>query len=185
MRVVRFLQSAVLNVASIVGAIGVVAVLVALVVGARPAIVISGSMEPGIPVGAMTFHRMIPADEADVGTVVTLPRPDGSGLVTHRVVANEPADGAGRMLTLKGDANNDADPQPYQAVRVGEVLLSVPYLGTVALWMQHHVMVVVGLLVLILGFASLPFDRTARRRRPAPAVDDTQELPVVREHVEV
>ncbi|MFC7405010.1 signal peptidase I [Georgenia alba] len=163
MRALRFLQSTVLNLAAILGTVSVVAVVACLVLGLRPAIVISGSMEPQIPVGGMTFARTIPAADAEVGDVVTLPRPDGSGLVTHRVVGTEPGPGGATLLTLRGDANDTPDPQPYTVRQVGEVQLTVPVLGSVALFMQQNVLLVVGVLVLVGAFASLPLRPTPRR----------------------
>lgn len=171
LRAFRFFHSAVVNVAAAIGAIAVAAVIACLVMGLRPAIVISGSMQPDIPVGAMTFARTIPAADARVGDVVTLQRPDNGGMVTHRVVANEPTPGGSRSLTLRGDANREADPQPYVAAQVGEVRLTVPYLGSVALWMQHHVLFVVGLVVLVGGFASLPVGKWSQRRPEAQRAD--------------
>lgn len=169
MRALRIFHSVVVNVAAAVGAVAIAAVVACLVLGVRPAIVISGSMAPGIPVGAMTFARTVPAPDIEIGDVVSLQRPDGSGLVTHRVVANEPAPGIGRTLTLQGDANRAPDLQPYLAIRVGRVVFTVPYLGSIALWMQHHVLLAVGLVVIVGGFASLPIRRSAAAGAPASA----------------
>lgn len=167
MRALRIVQSTITNVAAVIGAFAVAAVLACLMLGLRPAIVISGSMAPGIPTGSMTFASTIRAEDASVGKVVTLARSDGSGLVTHRVIANSPAPGAGRLLTLKGDANREADPRAYQAVSVGHVRATVPYLGYVALWMQGNIPIVVGLVILIGGFCAIPLPERGAAEVPA------------------
>ncbi|MFI2104608.1 signal peptidase I [Isoptericola sp. NPDC019693] len=175
MRALRFLQSTLLNVAAVVGGLCIVVVLACLATGLRPAIVVSGSMAPGIPVGAMTFARTTPADELQVGDVVTLPRTDGRGLVTHRITAidelpDEVVDpaGTGAALTLRGDANEYEDPRPYHVATVGKVAFDVPYLGALAGWLQTHVLLVAGILVGLTVVVMLP-SGTGRRAAPADA----------------
>ncbi|GCE77483.1 signal peptidase I [Cellulomonas biazotea] len=162
-RALRVLRDALLDVGAVVGTAAVVAVAVCLFAGVRPAIVVSGSMAPGIPVGALTVARTVPADAVAVGTVVTLPRPDGHGLVTHRVVASEPGPAGATRLTLQGDASSLPDPVPYDVRDVGVVLGSVPRVGAAVAWLQQHLVVVVLGLVALLALATVP----ARRRPPA------------------
>lgn len=90
--------------------------------------VLTGSMEPEIPVGSMIY--VAPADPAELaeGDVVTFENESGD-IVTHRVESNRAVEGE---LITKGDANEGEDlaPVPYSAVR-GKVVLAVPYLGDV------------------------------------------------------
>lgn len=125
------IRSTIITVAAILGAITIVIVVVCVATGVRPAIVISGSMSPTIPTGSMTFAREIPASDVRVGDIVTVDRVIGSGLVTHRVVEIDDADG-GITLTLQGDANSDVDPAPYPVTSVGEVVFHVAGLGAAA-----------------------------------------------------
>lgn len=74
--------------------------------------VVTGSMEPEIPTGALLITRKTPIDQIEVGDIVTY-RSGERGLsgvvITHRVIAiHESADGK-RYLETKGDANRYAD----------------------------------------------------------------------------
>jgi len=63
---------------------------------------------------------------------VTLTR-EGKPPVTHRIVEIAPAAGIlpSRELTLKGDANDDADPRPYVVTTAGLVVAGFPWGGQV------------------------------------------------------
>lgn len=142
----RIVRTVVLDVGAVLGALSIVVTLVCLAAGLQPAVVVSGSMEPSIPVGALTLSREKDAREIQVGDVVTVPRTDTTGLITHRVVATEPT-ATGAALTLQGDANRTADARPYDVSTVRAVVLDVPFLGYVALWVQTNLTTVVVLLV--------------------------------------
>lgn len=101
-----------------------------LATGGAALAVLSGSMTPDLPVGAMAFTR--PVDPADVraGDVITFQHAPGAAeLVTHRVLAVDTSGGS-PVFTTKGDANDaaDLDPVPASAVR-GELWFGVPHLG--------------------------------------------------------
>jgi signal peptidase I len=160
-------QKLLLNVAAVVGVVSVVAVVVCLVMGVRPAIVVSGSMAPGIPVGALTIARTVPAATVGVGDVVTVPRNDGDGLVTHRVIETAPAERSGaRSLRLQGDANTEPDAVPYTVTEVGRVLGSFPYVGHVVAALQQNIVAVVAGLLVLTALATYP---AGRLRTPSPA----------------
>jgi signal peptidase I len=120
------------------GTAGALAVAVfPLVTGGAALAVLSGSMAPGLPVGAMAFVR--PVDPADVrpDDVITFQRaPDAPELVTHRVLAVDDSSGT-PVFTTKGDANEDADldPVPASALR-GELWFGMPHLGRLAALLQ-------------------------------------------------
>ncbi|APX33547.1 signal peptidase I [Brachybacterium sp. P6-10-X1] len=87
----------------------------------------SGSMEPTIPVGSAALVRSIEAADVEEGDIVTVDRGAGELPVTHRVVAIDDADRAdARLLTLRGDANEQDDPAPYEVTEVSRVVFSVP-----------------------------------------------------------
>ena len=95
--------------------------------------VLSGSMTPTYPVGAMVFTRPVGPGQVAVGDVITFQRPSNpSELVTHRVVAIDTSTGA-PVFTTKGDANNaaDLDPVPASALQ-GRLWFGVPQLGRIA-----------------------------------------------------
>jgi signal peptidase len=87
----------------------------------------SGSMEPAVPVGSLTFVTT-DASMPAVGDLVAFRLPSGI-VVTHRVV--EVIDGdSGRFLRTRGDANAKPDPSlvPSSSI-VGVVAFQVPLLG--------------------------------------------------------
>jgi signal peptidase len=112
----------------------------ALAVAVYPAVtsgkamaVLSGSMTPSYPVGAMVFTRPVDPDQVAVGDIITFQRPSNPAeLVTHRVLAIDISTGA-PVFTTKGDANNaaDLDPVPASAVQ-GRLWFGVPQLGRLA-----------------------------------------------------
>ena len=89
--------------------------------------VVSGSMEPEIPVGSILYVEATPPEEIEPGDVIAFMK-DGS-VVTHRVEENRYVEGE---FITKGDANaeNDMEPVPYAAM-LGRMVVSVPVLGTV------------------------------------------------------
>lgn len=93
--------------------------------------VISGSMEPEIPVGSLVFIEQSEAQDAQPGDVVAFyGARDSAAIITHRVVENHVVTGE---LITKGDANqtNDMNPVDYDNF-IGTVVFDVPGLGAVA-----------------------------------------------------
>ncbi len=92
--------------------------------------VLSGSMEPTIPVGSIVLLRPVDADQVAVGDVITFHRPDRPDeLVTHRMVGIED-DATGRAFITQGDANPAPDPWRVPATGSGwRCVFHVPYLG--------------------------------------------------------
>lgn len=98
------------------------------VFGWGSAVVLSGSMEPELPVGALlVIHR---EKNYRVGEIVTYEDDSGS-LVTHRLVALENGEAIAR-----GDANNTSDaPFPASQIR-GKVRAMLPGVGSTILWLK-------------------------------------------------
>lgn len=153
-------RSAVLTIVAILGVLSVALVVLGIFTGIKPTIVISGSMEPELPVGSLALTRAVPASEVGRGDIVTAPRQDGDGLVTHRVVGVESAPDGVTLLTLRGDANDADDPSPYPVREVGEHVMTVPYMGHLALFLRTPFGLVVTLGVLIGSFLILSPPRT-------------------------
>lgn len=129
---------------AVASAVGILLVLMvmALTVGPRffpyqAYTVLSGSMEPTLPVGSIIVA--VPASAADlrVGDVITMQNPQHPGtLVTHRIFAIEYGP-QGRAFKTKGDANRVPDDWIVQANGSGwRYFASVPYVGYVLAWMQ-------------------------------------------------
>jgi len=87
--------------------------------------VISGSMEPSIPVGSVVYVSATAPEDVKEGEVIAFT--DEGSVVTHRVRENRFV--VGEFIT-KGDANAQEDlaPIPYSAL-IGRVAFSVPVVG--------------------------------------------------------
>jgi signal peptidase len=73
--------------------------------------VVSGSMEPEIPVGALIISQQTEIDEIKVGDIVSFRSMESymqGSVVTHRVVEIHKRDGKLALVT-RGDANNSID----------------------------------------------------------------------------
>ena len=92
------------------------------------AVVLSGSMEPALPVGALLFIHAQATYEP--GEIITY-KDEFGNLVTHRLVALE-----NDVATTRGDANN-TDDAPFPAARIlGKVEAVLPGVGSAILWLQ-------------------------------------------------
>jgi len=96
---------------AIIGIVGVAILLLGLtfvIPGYDMYIVRSDSMQPVFAAGDIIVTappQSPPFGEIKVGTVVTFNR--GSETITHRIIGIN-----GELLTTKGDANEDPEPQP-------------------------------------------------------------------------
>lgn len=135
--IVRYLQATVMVVALLLALAVAAIVLLPRAMGWTTLVVLSGSMEPAMPVGGLAFVEPAAAEEIRAGDVVTYPRPNKpETLVSHRVVAVSDQLGETTLWT-KGDANesNDSWAVPADSV-VGRVRFTLPYLGRVSQHMQ-------------------------------------------------
>ena len=87
--------------------------------------VVSGSMEPEIPVGSIIYVKPVEPVEVAAGEVIAFQ--SGDSVVTHRVITNQQVEG---QFTTKGDANaaEDVNAVPYGAL-LGRVERHYPMLG--------------------------------------------------------
>lgn len=93
--------------------------------------VVSGSMEPAIPVGSLLYiQKTRPQDMAKDDIIAFYGGKDAASIITHRVVENRVL--MGEFIT-KGDANakEDVSPIPYDDF-IGKVRLSIPKAGAAA-----------------------------------------------------
>lgn len=116
-------------------AVVALAVLVAVFLLAGPRFgyethpVLSGSMEPTLPVGGVIVTARTPVDRIETGDIVTLDA--GSSLVTHRVVGLMRSSGE-VAITTQGDANNEPDSAVVHLANgqlLPKTIFYVPYAG--------------------------------------------------------
>lgn len=91
-------------------------------------VVVSGSMEPNIPVGSLVYSKEVDPATLRTGDVILFVNPlRGTTPITHRVVTNDPVT---KTIITKGDANEnqDIDPVTYDNV-IGKVTVHIPHIG--------------------------------------------------------
>ncbi|WP_193755325.1 S24/S26 family peptidase [Microbacterium testaceum] len=133
------------------------------------------SMVPTLHLGDVLFVGRAEPDELVPGAIVTV-EPPGSGRYTHRIVAVE-----GDSLTLRGDANAEADPIPvaFSDVRgvVRHHLAGAPAVAVLAL---DTLPMRLSLVVLLIGLIFLPLPVRRGRGHVAPANLDHEAQPTTR-----
>ncbi len=109
--------------------------------------VISGSMEPSIPVGSLVYVKEADFDELSVTDVVAFEV--GASVVTHRIVDIDVDD---KLFTTRGDANSTDDFMPVAYTNIlGRVVFHIPLLGYVAGWLSETLGKVIAIIVLLIG----------------------------------
>lgn len=160
------LGDALLWLAAVGGAICVVLVVLAYAFDITLIMFRTGSMSPAIPAGSVAVVQRVPASDITVGDVVTVDRPDELP-VTHRVRTVSPgASASERTITMRGDANEQDDPFPYEVTSVRRVLFAVPG-GAVIIVAFANPYVLGGITLtaaVLVGWAFWP--REGRRRKP-------------------
>lgn len=123
--------------------------------GGKSLAVLSGSMEPELPVGSLVSTEEIPFDKLEKGDVITYQLMDRV-MVTHRV---SEIDYVTREIVTKGDANNAVDAAVVTEQQiVGKVDYHIPYLGYISIYIKTPlgIMIVCGILVVLILLNFLP-----------------------------
>lgn len=164
----------VVQVAATVLAVAAASVLVVpRLLGWQGTVVLSGSMEPALPVGAVAFVDETRPDDIDAGDILTFSRAGDGRRITHRVVEVVQTPSGPRYRT-RGDANDAPDAAlvtPAQVV--GTVQVIVPRLGRFAQAVTGNRV----LLGLVMGLAAaVLIAGDVRRRQPvrAPGREPTE-----------
>ncbi len=99
-------------------------------IGFTPYAVLSGSMEPLYPVGAVVYIKEVQASDIAVGDCITFTLSGTSTVATHQVVEIDAENG---LYYTQGIANDAPDGAPVAAADiVGKVYFCIPSLGYVA-----------------------------------------------------
>lgn len=140
--------------------IAVLAVLAILLLGPRVMgyqgfAVLSGSMEPGIPVGSIVFSKEVDPATLEVGDVITY-QLGSDTLVTHRITQ---IDEENQQVVTKGDANDSEDGSPVAYSQIaGRMDIHIPYLGYITIYIKTPVGigVICGVLIALILLNFLP-----------------------------
>jgi signal peptidase len=166
---VRLLSHLPSGLAAAVAILTVAIAAVPLITPVRTQIVVSGSMAPNIPVGALVVTAPI-GGIAALGDVILFPHPLGRTSVVHRVVAVEHGAIDSNYVT-KGDANDREDGWRISVSSAsGQVIATIPLLGY-AFGLARLPLVRLGLGVLILALVLLQLLLPSRLRQRGRARD--------------
>lgn len=134
--------------------------------------VLSGSMEPAYPTGALLYVRKVDPADIQPGQVITFLL-DEHTVATHRVVEviPDPEEAGIYRYRTKGDANEAADVGLVHCKNVlGTPVVCVPYLGYVITWIQNppgtYIAISAAAVLLLLVF--LPDLFAEDKKKPAP-----------------
>ena len=125
------------------------------VVGLKPFVVLSGSMEPDYPTGSLIYVKSVDPFELEADDVITFMLNENT-VATHRVVGIVPDDEDPSVIRFrtKGDANDfeDGTLVHYKNV-IGTPVFCIPLLGYVSNYISQPpglYIAVMGLLIVIL-----------------------------------
>lgn len=116
--------------------------------------VLTGSMQPTIPVGSLVYVREVQPETLEAGDVITY-RLSGDTRVTHRVIEVKPEE---NCVVTQGDANDSPDGDIAFDRIVGKMDFSIPYLGFIAMNIRTKtgIMVICGVLIAIILLTFIP-----------------------------
>ncbi len=112
--------------------------------------VLSGSMEPTIPVGGLLYVRTGPPEAVEEEDIIAFySSVEDGGIIAHRVLENNVVSG---LFHTKGDANEHEDPTPvsYDAY-IGNVVFTLPYAGEILTIMTSFYGKIAAMCVVLLG----------------------------------
>lgn len=111
--------------------------------------VLTGSMEPAYPTGSLIYVRDVNPDDLRIGDAITFSL-SPNVIATHRIVGIVPDENnpTYRRFQTKGDANRSVDASLVAPANIiGKVAFSLPYLGTIANYIQNPPGIYVAILV--------------------------------------
>jgi signal peptidase len=120
-----------------------VALVVPALLGVKRYVIVSGSMEPTIPVGSVVYDEVVPVEDIAVGDVITFVPPPQYGLespVTHRVASITETPEGQREFRTKGDANETIDPWVFylDGPEQARVILHIEYVGWIYIFLSQR-----------------------------------------------
>lgn len=155
----------------ICGAVVVIAAMACLLLHIRPAVVVSGSMEPAIQTGSMVFIDMdYQASDVVERDIIAF---DANGImVTHRV-----KEMTEEGFVTKGDANTDPDPATVSADRyMGRVIMWIPWIGYATKFLsliQGKVLVIAAFISIVLIYSLLGKEETDGTEKNTGSADNS------------
>ena len=107
-------------------------IFIPCIIGYKPLIIESGSMEPILRVGGILYYKSIPLNTYKVDDILVYKVPNH--IVSHRII-----DRNNYYFITKGDQNNTIDSNVYNNQVLGKSSnFSIPYIGYYADYIYHH-----------------------------------------------
>jgi signal peptidase len=130
--------------------------------------ILSGSMQPGLPVGGVAISERVPASHLAVRDVIVFKNPlNPDENVAHRIIQLNFNSSGQPVVKTQGDANTI--PDPWTATLRGKdvyvVQFTLPLLGYPAVYTNHGVDLMVGGVIILLVVAGTVVERERRGRR--------------------
>ena len=160
--------------------VSIIAVIAVVLVGLRLAgfrtfTVMSGSMTPEYPVGALLYVKPVDYKSLKVGDVISYIANDDNTVVTHRIadIEIDSSDSNVWRFKTKGDANTSADARLVHYKNVlGTPIVSIPHIGFLAHNIQQPPGIYIALVVgtLLLAWTFLPGTLEERRKTARKSV---------------
>lgn len=158
--IVKMVRS-IIQIITIVVAIGIIGILIPIVIGIKPYVVLSGSMEPEIKTGSITYIMKTVNSVYEIGDIVMFKYEKSTDPITHRIVNK---DKEASTYTTKGDGNttNDAT-QIKQNQIIGKVAFTIPYIGYIIHWFQSKLGKLIILYLILINSFFCVFDKKKER----------------------
>ena len=138
----------ILSVITYILILGVLIIAAPMVMGYKPVVVLTGSMEPTYPVGSVVYYKKVPVGDLNVGDPITFSiTDDAKTVVTHRI-NKVLSDG---KYETKGDANSTPDTTPVSFSNVkGKVIkYHLPLVGYFVKYLQNYYVIAGIFLILV------------------------------------
>ena len=122
-------------------------IFIPCIIGYKPLIIESGSMEPILRVGGILYYKSIPLNTYKVDDILVYKVPNH--IVSHRIIGRNDY-----YFITKGDQNNTIDSNVYNNQVLGKSSnFSIPYIGYYADYIYHHkYLLVITLLIVIIDY---------------------------------
>ena len=125
------------------------AIAAPILIGFRPVVVLTGSMEPTFPVGSIVYYHKCSFEELQVGDPITFQAENT--LVTHRITT---VNGLSRTVVTKGDNNETEDPVPVEETEiVGKTTkFAIPYAGYFVTYGKEPIAIAAMAVILLINY---------------------------------
>lgn len=125
------------------------AIAAPILLGYRPLVVLSGSMEPTYPVGSIIYYHDCTFEEIEAGDPITFYA--GNSLVTHRAAK---VDEVSRTVVTKGDNNTSEDPVPVAETEIAGIAadFAIPFAGYFVTYGKNPIAIASMVIILLLNY---------------------------------